>query len=874
MKGKFTLLLTVVFGLMCMSSLAFAQVNVTFQVDMKVQIGLGNFDPATQGISAVGSHNGWGGADLVASALTDADNDSVYVGVQAITNDTIDYKFVVTDAGAIAAWESSDNRQFIKGANDSTLAASEWAQGVNFKVDMTPPLGGASAATLDTATQYVAVVGTFNGWGGAPRAGSEMTDADNDNIYEGRYPVGTSDAMYKFTIRNKTDDSVASWEDHGDRSLAGVGLDPADAETVPWSGDPGAPVDVNVTFSVDLRVMKDVGLFDETTMTVQVAGSFQGWNNSDPTFDLTDGDNDFIYDGTLGPIASSTLGAAHEYKFIVKNGGVTWEDNLPGGANRMLQTVDQDVSTGTLEWNEGATFRVDMTGALNDAPSLGKVAATFDPATQFVSVAGTFNDWGGTGIGITDGDSTTLTAYMLTDSDSDNVYEGTHHVSPPEVKYKHVIVNKSNGKIATWEGHPDRVITGVDVDFKLGTPDLPVIPWDGDPGVAVTGTVLFQVDITPLKALGVFDEAEGDTLQVRGGFNGWSDSDPATSILRQSFLDPNIYELPVTLTLVPPSDQEYKFFIKFNPDRPIWGGAEPFNGWEEPGSTGGGNRIFTFTGDAQQTLDVQTFNDIFNVIPDGVSTTLNFTADMRCFLQDPPEAAGTPDVTKDTLRLDIQDAVWHFFNGTLDYHDNIFNVAGPTPFDFEDADGDSIYNLAITVTGPIQNWVQYHLNWQGFEDAAPGFSAGRRRVRYARPDEMGNYAASYQLGLDIISTEVKPLVVEDPDGAPVDDTQPCTLTSVEQIANTIPKEFYLGQNYPNPFNPSTTIEYKIKTAGEVSLILFNARGQVVQELVNEEQQPGTYKITLDMCCSKSSGVYYYMLKTPDFKQTKVMAFIK
>ncbi len=47
----------------------------------------------------------------------------------------------------------------------------------------------------------------------------------------------------------------------------------------------------------------------------------------------------------------------------------------------------------------------------------------------------------------------------------------------------------------------------------------------------------------------------------------------------------------------------------------------------------------------------------------------------------------------------------------------------------------------------------------------------------------------------------------------------------------------LEDNYPNPFNPTTTIKYSIADRGQVTLKIYNAAGQLVRTLVNEEQAP-------------------------------------
>jgi hypothetical protein len=75
----------------------------------------------------------------------------------------------------------------------------------------------------------------------------------------------------------------------------------------------------------------------------------------------------------------------------------------------------------------------------------------------------------------------------------------------------------------------------------------------------------------------------------------------------------------------------------------------------------------------------------------------------------------------------------------------------------------------------------------------------------------------------------------------------------------VPKGFILEQNYPNPFNPSTTIKYNITTTDVVKLKVFNALGQEVATLVNEQKEPGTYSVNWD-AKGVASGVYYYRLE--------------
>lgn len=849
----------VVFGmvaLLLVSSMAYAG-NVTFRCNMAVHSALGNFTPATQGVSAVGSFSGWGSADTY--ALTDGNSDGIYEGTFNIADGSYEYKFVVTEGTpvAIKAWEDglSTNRA-VTVAGDDTLDVSEWNTGVKFLVDMTPPLAG--GATFDPSTQYVAVVGNINGWGGAAKEVSELTDANSDNIYEGRHPVagGLPTIEYKFTIRNKSDNAVATWESHGNRPLE-TKLNPSETVVVKWDKDAVAGGPGNITFKCNMAVQAALGNFTPASQGISVLGSFNGWGGADlNAFALTDGDNDGTYEGTF-----NFEGGSYEYKFVVTEGTPktikAWEDGLSG--NRKI-TVAGDATLNASEWNTGVKFRVDMTPPLAGG-------ATFDPATQYVAVVGNINGWGGAA----------REASELTDTDGDNIYEARHHVAGglPNIEYKFTIRNNSDNAVATWEGHSNRPL-----QTDLNPSETALVKWDSDPGTPVDATVLFQVNVKPLRDLGIFDETDGDSLVCYGGFNGWNGAAIDQALMRQSLLDPAIFEITLPITRVPGAKLEYKYFIRFNRNSPRFSTSRPPSGWEEPGSTGGGNRLYTFSAQTQQTVGVQTFADIITVVPKDSSYSLTFTADMRCALRTP----GFGDVAADTLFLDSFDSFWHFFRGTLDQSDG---ESGPL-IPFSDANGDSVYNVTVNLKGPIHNWIQYRLNWNHSQEAGPGFDLGRNRVRYARAvgtDTLGTgeiipvFAKNYAFGRDVWNfDQAKPLTVETEAGAVIDDPIPCIETAVEVTDSEVPDAYSLSQNYPNPFNPSTTIEYRLAKPGYVKLVLLNLMGQRVATLVDAQQVAGTHRVTVDFSQvdtrKLASGIYLYRLEAGDFVDVKKLVLTK
>lgn len=82
-------------------------------------------------------------------------------------------------------------------------------------------------------------------------------------------------------------------------------------------------------------------------------------------------------------------------------------------------------------------------------------------------------------------------------------------------------------------------------------------------------------------------------------------------------------------------------------------------------------------------------------------------------------------------------------------------------------------------------------------------------------------------------------------------------TGVKIFAETF---LSLAQNYPNPFNPTTTIEFFLPNAQNVSLKVYDAFGREVAVLIKNEFYPaGGQKLIFDGT-ALSSGVYFYRLE--------------
>ncbi|MBI1804429.1 MAG: VCBS repeat-containing protein [Ignavibacteriae bacterium] len=87
----------------------------------------------------------------------------------------------------------------------------------------------------------------------------------------------------------------------------------------------------------------------------------------------------------------------------------------------------------------------------------------------------------------------------------------------------------------------------------------------------------------------------------------------------------------------------------------------------------------------------------------------------------------------------------------------------------------------------------------------------------------------------------------------------------------VPSTYILAQNYPNPFNPSTEIEYGLPVRSQVRMIVVNILGEVVDELMNNEQEAGYHHVSWTP--QLPSGMYFYTLNATS-RQEPIQSFVQ
>ena len=81
--------------------------------------------------------------------------------------------------------------------------------------------------------------------------------------------------------------------------------------------------------------------------------------------------------------------------------------------------------------------------------------------------------------------------------------------------------------------------------------------------------------------------------------------------------------------------------------------------------------------------------------------------------------------------------------------------------------------------------------------------------------------------------------------------------------------FRLYQNVPNPFKDVTEISFNLPEASHVRLVVYNALGEMIEELVSARYDAGKYSVQFKTG-NLSSGTYFYKIVSDKFTDTKVM----
>lgn len=661
-------------------------------------------------------------------------------------------------------------------------------------------------------------------------------------------------------------------------------------------------VAVNVTFTVNMSTLADTLAAVDT---VYINGAVKGPRNSDT----------FVGGETLGWDATATaklenIGGdywkatfqlavgdtlLYKYRYQLADGTKTQDeqgvlvpnDLNPKGWDTRFHIATKDTVLDVDYWQvqETATgiesgipfivgkvdtvaffFRVNVGAALQ--------AGEFDPETDSVGVRGTPEFFGNPG-------DWSSTAFYLNKEETmkgDNLfYSGALYMNKDSVKvgntYIYKFVTEVGADNATqWDTDPNRELLGTHADTTIQYQYFQRKKPASAP--LVDALLNFSVDVGILEGLGYFDAGVGDKVQIRGDFNGWASTDPLT-------FDPIDFTWGLTgknLKRVAGDKIQYKFFIDYDASRfeetsPNYlQGINVDFGYEEPGLTGGGNRVYEITSVGSPESQGPGYTFYNGVDPRGLIDTpvdVTFSIDMN-----PAKSHTDPfDPAVDSVYIRFDTKYFALING-VSGDLNKLPKETQEKLRFTDDNNDGIYTLTLSLAVPSPNHMGFVIAYGQLNSESgrvvyngSGFDAGRRYYQYIRPNEDGDklvWPATYAL----------PQLTWAEKDLPWEKALDYDNLGTSIDTNTEINGFALNQNYPNPFNPSTVISYSLKSSQKVTLSVYNMLGQKVATLINNSfMGAGTHSVSFN-AVNLASGTYVYRFETGNISISKVMTLIK
>ncbi len=105
-----------------------------------------------------------------------------------------------------------------------------------------------------------------------------------------------------------------------------------------------------------------------------------------------------------------------------------------------------------------------------------------------------------------------------------------------------------------------------------------------------------------------------------------------------------------------------------------------------------------------------------------------------------------------------------------------------------------------------------------------------------------------------------------------------TVTAVGEELPVTPLTNRLNSPYPNPFNPATNISFELAVPGPVRVKIYDARGQMVRDLVRQEFAAGLHEVLWDgrndQGGNAPSGMYFVRFEAGETVGTKKMTLLK
>jgi hypothetical protein len=506
--------------------------------------------------------------------------------------------------------------------------------------------------------------------------------------------------------------------------------------------------------------------------------------------DLTQIEGD--YWEAVATFAASEVGNTLEYKFYAGDEFGGWEDT----ANKMLVIPATDTVLDLVYYNMDTTppftptadidlwFRVNM-----------ESNAIFQPGVHEVGMRGGVAADGSAIGNLSWGSNVVLAREAETFYHSGQVTVPAASVGTA-IGYKFV---RGAGP-DEWEGIDNRSLT-------IPAEDMTIVWawWNNEEPTPVaidTGVVVFQADMAQLLADGWFDPGT-ETIAVRGGFEGWGNTEPMIPDL----FNPTLYKWSREIIAA----HETEFGWKFK--------AFPDDNWLDSGWEIGANHLFNFVGDMELPARVP------NVFPSGqpltVDATLRFSVDVtnaECWYTGEP----FPMISSVWLAGDdgtVGPLQWPGAWVSEDTTDMIRMYDDGSHGD--QTAGDMVWTSDVLApVGTLSTILyKYGVYYPGVDTLNGGTTPLDNEAGFAM-NHVGVLSTTEQFQeLAVVFGDQS---IREIEGAPV------------------PQVAVLGNNWPNPCSDFTVFRYDLPRSGEVELAVYDLAGRQVSTLFRGIQDAGVY----------------------------------
>ena len=898
---------SVIMIVIIMSSMLYATGNVTFLVNMKIQLRELKFNPSLgDSVYVHGDFNGWGPG----IAMTSPNGDSIYQATfPGVTEGAMNYKFQKT-LRAGTDWENiagGGNRPFtVVAGNDTTPLVwfsddSVYVPPVNVQLSFICNMKVAieKGNFRPDLGDVVHALGSMNGWSTSAGAMSDLYNDSNyvyidstDGITEG------SQVQYKFykTLRNGKD-----WEDGGN-----------DVYNVPFVTNPSTPPHwfnfdsiyypplppTTILFQSNMNPYEQLGFFrPDLNDTLELRGGINSWGGGTIMQEnlFTPGVFEVAlpYSGNVHDIIpykarikyDSTRAAAAFPGYGADQDNVSYEHPVETGDGNRLFDVGNggNVSTGAIGFSSidscgeipagdsvTVTVRVNMKPAITQLgfnPATDTVQFFFNDAMQRrnqVHIQGTFTN-----------------PLNMTMPNNDTIYYATFTMVGPahyNIQYFYTVKFGSGGGSVSEGGGfgnfryrsrtiaplapavPPRYFTlrldtwiGAAVELPAESPSCPSTAFsygvlDGwnmvSLPITVTNYALSNLYPTAQSVAFYYNAGYVTTSTLSNGPGYWIKFSGAQTVPMAGVFYTAI-DIPVAL------------------------------GWNMIGSVTDPVTVSTITSTPSGIVNSNYFGysggyNVATSIQPGAGYWVRVSAPGTLHLLSSGAAKQSPVVDPLTKlnKLTIQDQKGHqqvLYFGSTGIVDVSKYAMPPVPpqgaFDARFAGNQQVVLVDQGKTGTFPLQISsatgtVKISWKlSSASTSPSLVIGTKQIDMSKS------------GSVTVSGDVK-LVLNG------------TLNT-----SLLPKEYALSQNYPNPFNPTTTLQYQLPADSRVTVKIYDILGNEVRTLVDENQDAGyksvVWNATNNNGTAVASGIYFVRISAVNgsdlsktFVDTKKMMLMK